>query len=76
MWDQQLMRILLAILAFHAFVVGSPAATEEVDYGKQIKPILAEHCYACHGPDEQEAGLRLDTAAALRCACRIISIGC
>lgn len=34
-----------------------------VDYNYDIKPILSDKCYACHGPDNntREAGLRLDT---------------
>jgi hypothetical protein len=33
---------------------------EGVDYVKQVKPILATKCFACHGALRQEAGLRLD----------------
>lgn len=33
-------------------------------YLQEIKPILKERCYACHGALKTEAGLRLDTAAA------------
>lgn len=40
----------------------SVTAAESVDYLKQIKPVLAERCYACHGALKQEGGLRLDTA--------------
>jgi hypothetical protein len=40
------------------------AAAEAVDYQRDIKPILSEHCYACHGPQKQRSGLRLDSAAA------------
>ncbi len=39
-------------------------ADEPVDYLRQIKPVLRERCYACHGPLKQKANLRLDTAAA------------
>lgn len=44
----------------------SAASAAEVDYARQIKPLLATRCYACHGALKQEAGLRLDTAAAMR----------
>lgn len=35
----------------------------ELDYNRDIKPILSENCYFCHGPDadKRKAGLRLDT---------------
>ncbi|GGN03878.1 hypothetical protein GCM10010967_43400 [Dyadobacter beijingensis] len=36
---------------------------EEVDFNYDVKPILSDKCFACHGPDakKQKAGLRLDT---------------
>ena len=34
-------------------------ADEPVDYLTQVKPILQQRCYACHGALKQEAGLRL-----------------
>jgi hypothetical protein len=36
------------------------------DYEKDIKPLLKERCYACHGALKQKGGLRLDTVAALK----------
>lgn len=38
---------------------------DEVDYLRDIKPLLKARCYACHGSLKQEAGLRLDTAQLL-----------
>jgi len=44
-----------------------PAAADDVvDYAKQIKPILKERCWSCHGALKQKAGLRLDTAVLMR----------
>jgi hypothetical protein len=37
-----------------------------VDYVRDVKPILKERCYACHGALKQESGLRLDTGKSLR----------
>ena len=32
-------------------------------FEKKIRPILIKHCYECHGEDEQESDLRLDSYA-------------
>jgi len=32
-------------------------------FEKQIRPLLVNHCYQCHGPDEAAGKLRLDTKA-------------
>ena len=33
-----------------------------VDFNRDVRPVLSDHCYACHGPDanKRKAGLRLD----------------
>jgi len=46
-------------------VTGSTALAAPVDYLREVKPVLAEHCYRCHGASQQKGGLRVDTAALL-----------
>jgi len=38
------------------------AAETKLEYNRDVRPILAENCFACHGPDSasRKAGLRLD----------------
>ena len=37
-----------------------PAASHTVSFAKEIRPIFAEQCLSCHGPEKQKGGLRLD----------------
>src|ERR1051325_6244638 len=36
------------------------SAAPPVDFSREIQPILAKHCYDCHGPQKQKSGYRLD----------------
>jgi hypothetical protein len=66
--------LLLALTGVTAIVVVScfqkngtlkkRSGKESVSYNFDIRPILSDKCYACHGPDakKREAGLRLDMA--------------
>ncbi len=62
-------KMLLALALLCAAGEGSFASeqvaqggSEAIDYNRDIRQILSNHCYACHGPDKAklQAGLRLD----------------
>src|SRR5438876_2113333 len=42
--------------------VAPVAAQAKLEYNRDIRPILAENCFACHGPDSaaRKADLRID----------------
>ena len=52
--------VLIALLVFSS---ESRAATDKINFTRDIRPILSDNCYACHGPDEKsrKGKLRLDT---------------
>ncbi|HJT31404.1 MAG TPA: PSD1 and planctomycete cytochrome C domain-containing protein [Pirellulales bacterium] len=54
----------LAILLGLSLTVA--AGDGQVDYLRQVKPILRQRCYACHGALKQESELRLDTGDFIR----------
>src|SRR4051812_28276927 len=53
-------------LALLAILFARSLGTETVEYLRDVKPILKERCFACHGALKQQAGLRLDTANSVR----------
>lgn len=51
------------LLVVGSFSWGQTDSDELIDFNTQIRPILSNNCYACHGPDEKAraADVRLDT---------------
>lgn len=43
----------------------SPSQQDLEFFESSIRPVLAKHCYSCHGPDQQMSGLRVDSRDAL-----------
>ncbi len=57
---------LLALLANPVRAAEKPIDPAQVEFFEsKVRPILANACQNCHGPEKQKAGLRLDSRAAL-----------
>src|SRR5688500_4068393 len=58
----------LSVFAFLLITCSSHLWAAPIDFNRDIRPILADKCFACHGPDanKREAELRLDQEAAAK----------
>ena len=54
----------LLVLSICLIVTGTLRAASKpaIDFNRDVRPILSENCFSCHGPDKnkRKAGLRLD----------------
>ncbi|MBI1841605.1 MAG: DUF1553 domain-containing protein [Verrucomicrobia bacterium] len=57
-WVSFLIGVLLARVC-----AGAATSPAPIDFNRDVRPILSENCFACHGPDKdkRKAGLRLDS---------------
>jgi hypothetical protein len=60
-----LIAALLPSLTVSPAVIANEASSatgpdREIDFVRDIRPLFRQHCYDCHGADEQESGFRLD----------------
>jgi hypothetical protein len=53
------------VLPLTALALLTLQGEDPVEFNREVRPLLADRCFACHGPDEaqRKAGLRLDLAS-------------
>jgi uncharacterized protein DUF1553/uncharacterized protein DUF1549/cytochrome c len=58
--------LFLSGMALPAAPPGPAPTPQAIEFfEKRVRPVLAENCYSCHGPQKQKGGLRLDSEASL-----------
>ena len=56
----------IALALFGITQSGIASADDLTFFETRVRPVLAEHCYGCHGPAKQKGSLRLDHGSFLR----------
>lgn len=64
-WQRRRIGAAIILLAMANHSAALRAAEARIDFTQDVRPILANHCFKCHGPDEvaRKAQLRLDVRA-------------
>jgi len=57
--------MLFRILILATLLPGAVMAAKRIDFNRDVRPVLSDKCFFCHGPDREhrKAGLRLDVEA-------------
>ena len=71
-----------AAVGVFALLAATVLSGQEIEFNRDIRPILSDQCFACHGPDaakrktklrfDTEAGARIELAKAASPSCRAI----
>src|SRR5438445_461222 len=51
----------MLLAAWVSLAAAAPPVPKQVDYLRDVKPILQSHCYACHGHGSRLGGFQIDT---------------
>ncbi len=57
-----MLKLILFFVLLLELITAGAIAQDSVSFNRDIRPILSDHCFRCHGPDEgqRHSGLRLD----------------